>query len=120
VETVQNHTPVSHRFHRPLEIAHTTRDSTFTQLELRGPGKVENQKQVSHFPTARDNGSYTLFPIFASLADPSATLWGWAILAGQRWARAGGQTHLEVFGFRLGIQECEKPAYTGSELEIVQ
>jgi len=27
---------------------------TFPQLRRRGRGKVENQKQVSHFPTARD------------------------------------------------------------------
>src|SRR5690349_17048659 len=39
-------------FHRPLEISQKTRDSHISTARLRGHGKVENQRQVSHFPTA--------------------------------------------------------------------
>jgi hypothetical protein len=43
---------LSHSFHRPLEISQKARDFHIPTAWLRGHGKVENQKQVSHFPTA--------------------------------------------------------------------
>jgi hypothetical protein len=58
VESVENQRRVSHSFHRPLEISQKTRDSHIPTAWLHGHGKVENQKQVSHFPTAaRDDDS---------------------------------------------------------------
>ena len=38
--------------HRPLGISQKREIPTFPQLRRLGYGKVENQKQVSHFPTA--------------------------------------------------------------------
>ena len=43
---------LSHSFHRPLEISPRARDSHIPTARRRGHGKVENQKRVSHFPTA--------------------------------------------------------------------
>jgi hypothetical protein len=58
VESVQNQRQVSHAFHRPLEISHKARDFHIPTARLRGYGKVENQKQVSHFPTAARDDDY--------------------------------------------------------------
>ena len=56
VERVEKQKQLSHSFHRPLEISHKARDFHIPTAQLRGHGKVENQNQVSHFPTAaRDN-----------------------------------------------------------------
>jgi hypothetical protein len=76
VETVQNQTAVLHSFHRPLEIANYA-IPTFTQLRLRVLGKVENHKQVFHFPTAARHDDPFLLSLFlkprlASLADTTA------------------------------------------------
>jgi hypothetical protein len=61
VESVENQKQVSHAFHRPLEISQKARDSHIPTARLRSHGKVENQKQVSHFPTAaRDDDSCSL------------------------------------------------------------
>ena len=61
VESVENQRRVSHASHRPLEISQKARDSHIPTARLRGHGKVENQKQVSHFPTAaRDDDSCSL------------------------------------------------------------
>src|SRR5579872_4829605 len=58
VERVEKQKQLSHSFHRPLEISQKARDFHIPTAQLRGPGKVENQKQVSHFPTAaRDDDS---------------------------------------------------------------
>jgi hypothetical protein len=58
VERVEKQNQLSHSFHRPLEISQKARDSHIPTARLRGHGKVENQKQVSHFPTtARDDDS---------------------------------------------------------------
>ena len=58
VERVENQRRVSHSFHRPLEISQKAQDSHIPTAWLHGNGKVENQKQVSHFPTAaRDDDS---------------------------------------------------------------
>jgi hypothetical protein len=58
---MENQKQVSHAFHRPLEISQKARDSHIPTARLRGHGKVENQKQVSHFPTAaRDDDSCSL------------------------------------------------------------
>src|SRR5579871_4352270 len=43
---------LSHPFHRPLEISQAARDSHIPTARLRARGKVENQTQVFHFPTA--------------------------------------------------------------------
>ena len=61
VESVENQERVSHAFHRPLEISQKARDSHIPTARLRVHGKVENQKQVSHFPTtARDHNHRSL------------------------------------------------------------
>jgi len=61
VENVENQKRVSHAFHRPLGISQKARDSHIPTARLRGHGKVENQKQVSHFPeAARDDNSCSL------------------------------------------------------------
>jgi hypothetical protein len=52
VESVEKQKQLSHSFHRPLEISQKPRDFHIPTAQLRGHGKVENQKQVSHFPTA--------------------------------------------------------------------
>jgi hypothetical protein len=65
VERVEKQTPLSHSFHRPLEISQTARDSHIPTAQLRARGKVENQTQVFHFPTvARDyhDGSFAQNP----------------------------------------------------------
>jgi hypothetical protein len=61
VESVENQERVSHTFHRPLGISQKARDSHIPTAWLRVHGKVENQKQVSHFPTAaRDHNHRSL------------------------------------------------------------
>jgi hypothetical protein len=63
VESVEKQKRLSHSFHRPLEISQTARDFHIPTTQLRGHGKVENQKQVSHFPTAaRDDDCCSLIP----------------------------------------------------------
>ena len=61
MESVESQRRVSHSFHRPLEISRNARDSHIPTARLRGHGKVENPRQVSHFPTAaRDDLSCSL------------------------------------------------------------
>ena len=54
VESVESQKQASHSFHEPLgNLAKSRRDSHIsTAPATRADGKVENQKQVSHFPTA--------------------------------------------------------------------
>jgi hypothetical protein len=53
VESVESQKQASPSFHRPLEISPKTGEiPTFPQLRRLRRGKLENQKQVSHFPTA--------------------------------------------------------------------
>jgi hypothetical protein len=54
VESVESQKPASPSFHSPLGISPRTGEiPTFPQLRRKqADGKVENQKQVSHFPTA--------------------------------------------------------------------
>ena len=54
VESVESHKQASPSFHQPLgNLAKRRRDSHIsTAPATRADGKVENQKQVSHFPTA--------------------------------------------------------------------
>src|SRR5436190_11160370 len=53
VESVENQKQVFPSFHSPLEISPKAGEiPTFPQLRRLRRGKVENQKQVSHFPTA--------------------------------------------------------------------
>jgi len=54
VESVEKQKRLSPSFHRPLEISQTARDFHIPTARLRGHGKVENQKQVSHFSTRRE------------------------------------------------------------------
>jgi hypothetical protein len=61
VESLEKPKQLSQAFHRPLEISQKARDFHIPTARLRGPGKVENQKQVFHFPTAaRDDDSGSL------------------------------------------------------------
>jgi hypothetical protein len=54
VESVESQKQASHSFHEPLgNLAKGRRDSHIsTAPAARADGKVENQKQVFHFPTA--------------------------------------------------------------------
>jgi len=54
VESVESQKQASPSFHSPLEISPRAGEiPTFPQLRRKqADGKVENQKQVSHFPTA--------------------------------------------------------------------
>ena len=53
VESVESQNQASPSFHSPLEISPRTGEiPTFPQLRRLRRGKVENQTQVSHFPTA--------------------------------------------------------------------
>jgi len=53
VESVESQKQASPSFHSPLEISPNPGEiPTFPQLRRLRRGKVENQKQVSHFPTA--------------------------------------------------------------------
>jgi len=53
MESVENQKQVFPSFHSPLEISPKAGEiPTFPQLRRLRRGKVENQKQVSHFPTA--------------------------------------------------------------------
>ena len=54
VESVESQKQASHAFHEPLgNLAKGRRDSHIpTAPTTTADGKVENQKQVSHFPTA--------------------------------------------------------------------
>jgi hypothetical protein len=60
VESVESQKQASHSFHQPLgNLAKNRRDSHIpTAPTTRADGKVENQKQVSHFPTA----ALTVYP----------------------------------------------------------
>jgi hypothetical protein len=61
VESAEKQKQLSRPFHRPLEISQTARDSHIPTARLRGHGKVENQNQVSPFPTAaRDDDPCSL------------------------------------------------------------
>jgi hypothetical protein len=56
VESAEKQKQLSRPSHSPLEISQKTRDSHILTTRLRGHGKVENQNQVSPFPTpARDD-----------------------------------------------------------------
>ena len=53
MESVENQKQVFPSFHSPLEISPKAGEiPTFPQLRRLRRGKVENQTQVSHFPTA--------------------------------------------------------------------
>jgi hypothetical protein len=53
VESVESQNQASPSFHSPLEISPKAGEiPTFPQLRRLRGGKVENQNQVSHFPTA--------------------------------------------------------------------
>ncbi len=53
MESVESQKQASPSFHSPLGISPTAGEiPTFPQLRRLRRGKVENQKQVSHFPTA--------------------------------------------------------------------
>ena len=53
MESVESQKQASPSFHSPLEISPKAGEiPTFPQLRRLRRGKVENQKQVSHFPTA--------------------------------------------------------------------
>jgi hypothetical protein len=53
VESVESQKQASPSFHSPLEISPKAGEIfTFPQLRRLRRGKVENQRQVSHFPTA--------------------------------------------------------------------
>jgi len=53
MESVENQKQVFPSFHSPLGISPKAGEiPTFPQLRRLRRGKVENQKQVSHFPTA--------------------------------------------------------------------
>ena len=56
VESVESQKQASPSFHKPLgNLAKSMRDSHIsTAPATRADGKVENQKQVSHFPTAQN------------------------------------------------------------------
>ena len=58
MESVEKQKQLSHSFHRPLEISQKARDFHIPTARLRGYGRVENQKQVSHFPTAARDDDY--------------------------------------------------------------
>jgi hypothetical protein len=63
VERAEKQRQLSRFFHRPLEISPKARDSHIPTAWLRGRGKVENQKQVSHFPApARDDNPCSIEP----------------------------------------------------------
>jgi hypothetical protein len=48
---MENQTQVFHAFHRPLKIPQKPRDFHIPTARRAPPGKVENQKPVSHFST---------------------------------------------------------------------
>lgn len=51
VESVESPKQASHSFHEPLgNLAKRRRDFHIPTARAKRPGKVENQKQVSHFP----------------------------------------------------------------------
>jgi hypothetical protein len=53
MESVESQKQASPSFHSPLEISPKAVEiPTFPQLRRRRDGKVEKQKQLSHFPTA--------------------------------------------------------------------
>jgi hypothetical protein len=55
VEGEEKQKQLSHASHRPLEISQKARDFHIPTAELRDHGKVENQRQVSHFSTTARN-----------------------------------------------------------------
>ena len=61
VESVESQKQASPSFHEPLgNLAKRRRDSHIsTAPATRADGKVENQKQVSHFPTATNSVSHS-------------------------------------------------------------
>ena len=62
VEIVEKQKQLSHPSHRHLGISPKARDSHISTARLRGPGKVENQNRVFHFPTtARDDDEESPF-----------------------------------------------------------
>jgi hypothetical protein len=61
VESLEKQKRLFHPSHRPLEISQTPRDSHIPTARLRGPEKVENQKQVFHFLTAARDEDPCLF-----------------------------------------------------------
>jgi hypothetical protein len=77
VEGVESQKQASPSSHRSLEISHTTRDSHIPTAAARRAGKVENQKQVSHFPIPpRDDELGFLSPERSGLRPPRQPLRG--------------------------------------------
>jgi hypothetical protein len=74
VERVESQNRASHSFHEPLgNLAKSRRDSHIsTAPATRADGKVENQKQVSHFPTASVCLAQNKKPAQAGFAQPAA------------------------------------------------
>jgi hypothetical protein len=82
VESVESQKQASPSFHRPLEISPKAGEiPTFPQLRRLRRGKVENQTQVSHFPTAL---SYLEKQTENGRASPSALCGGASRLPRQR------------------------------------
>ena len=78
-----------------LEISHSTRDSHIPPALAKGNGKVENQKQVSHFPIPlRDNDLCSLSPEPNGLRPTKPPLRG----APGTVAESGQQLHAEQKG----------------------
>ena len=76
VESVESQKQASPSFHEPLgNLAKRRRDSHIsTAPTTRADGKVENQKQVSHFPTAPNSLSLRTKNPGCGRASPSAPL----------------------------------------------
>src|SRR5260370_405880 len=74
VESVESQKQASPSFHKPLgNLAKRRRDSHIsTAPTTRADGKVENQKQVFHFPTAPNSLSLRTKTRAAGRASPSA------------------------------------------------
>src|SRR6476646_9665062 len=74
VESVESQRQASHSFHEPLgNLAKSRRDSHIpTAPTTRADGKVENQKQVSHFPTASTPSFKTKTQLQAGYRPPPA------------------------------------------------
>jgi len=68
---VENQKQVSPASHSPLEISHKPRDFHIPTAAADRDGKVENQKQVSHFSTRR---SAMTTPVCFSLNFPELTI----------------------------------------------
>jgi len=80
VESVESQKQASPSFHSPLEISPNPGEiPTFPQLRRLRGGKVENQKQVSHSPTAisyvrNPNGKRAGFALRALLQQTTSTI----------------------------------------------